>query len=78
MPGRTTFGYEIPELDLESHTYVITYGQELEDLAYYVWETIDIPIPTGAKLGHAILSEDFHNDRMYIYELPKIRIDNDP
>lgn len=70
-------GFRWPEMDFKNHTYIITYGQELLSLSYNVWETIDIPIKTGAKAGYAVLSNEFHPDKVFIYELPRIRIEND-
>lgn len=71
-------GFEWPQMDFEKHAYIITYGQQLLSLSYNVWEEIDIPIRTGAKVGHATLSDDFDPNKVYVYEIAKIRIDNDP
>lgn len=71
-------GFKWPKMDFENHTYIITYGQQLVSLSYNVWEEIDIPIRTGAKVGHATLSDDFNPNKVYVYEIAKIRIDNDP
>lgn len=71
-------GFEWPQMDFEKHAYIITYGQQLVSLSYNVWEEIDIPIRTGAKVGHATLSDDFDPSKVYVYEIAKIRIDNDP
>ena len=70
-------GFKWPEMDFKNHTYIITYCQELESLTYNVWETIDIPIRTGAKAGYAVLSEEIDPCKVYVYEIPKIRIEND-
>ena len=71
-------GFQWPEMDFENHTYIITYCHELESLSYNVWETIKITgVHTGAKAGYAVLSEEIDPCKVYIYEIPKIRIDND-
>ena len=70
-------GFEWPQMDLKHHSYIITYGQKLESLSYNVWETIDYPIRTGAKAGYAVLSEEFDSSKVYVYEIPKIRVEND-
>ena len=62
------------EFDLDDHTYIITYGQELESLSYIVWHKTYF----GAYSGIVELSENFDPSKIYIYELDKkIRIDND-
>lgn len=70
--------YSWPPMNFEQSNYIITYGQEIERLAYNVWDKIDSPIHTGAYYGHLVLSESFSADKVYIYRIPKIRIDNDP
>ncbi len=62
------------KFDLDNHTYIITYGQELESLSYIVWHKTYF----GAYSGIVELSENFDPSKIYIYELEKkIRIDND-
>ena len=73
----SVYGFGWPPMDFDSFCYIITYGQEIESLSYNVWETIDIPIRTGAKVGHMRLKEEFHAERVYIYQIPKVRIEND-
>lgn len=46
-------------------------------ISYNVWETIDIPVRTGAYVGHMRLNDDFVPDKVYVYEIPRIRIEND-
>ncbi len=78
-PSETSspLGFEWPEMDLENYTYIITYGQEVESLSYNVWETIEIPIRTGAYVGHIHFKEHFEPNEVYVYQIPKMRIDND-
>lgn len=71
-------GFEWPQMDFDDHTYIITYGQKLISLSYNVWDPIELPISTGAKVGHATLSDDFNPNKVYVCEIAKIRIDNDP
>ena len=70
-------GFSWPPMDFENHSYVITYGQRIDSLSYNVWETIDVPIRTGAKVGHMDLEDDFYPNMIYVYQLPKMRIDKD-
>lgn len=70
-------GFKWPNMDFSNHTYIVSYGWEIEHVSYNVWETIDFPIRTGACVGHVLYSGDFHPDKVFIYELPKIRIDHD-
>lgn len=78
-------GFEWPSMDFANHTYIITYGQELEMLSYNpwesvlnVWDVVRYPFNTGGSIGQAELSESFDPNKVYVYEIPPIRIDNDP
>lgn len=71
------YGFGWPPMDFERYCYVITYGQKIEALSYNVWETIDEPIRTGAKVGHMVLKEEFSPEKVYVYQIPKVRIEND-
>lgn len=71
-------GFEWPSMDYSNHTYIITYGQELESLSYNVWDVVRYPFYTGVKIGHAELSDSFDPNIVYVYEIPRIRIDNNP
>ena len=70
------YGFGWPPMDFDRYCYIITYGQKIESLSYNVWETIDYPVRTGAKVGHMVLSDDFSPEKVYVYQIPKIRIDN--
>lgn len=71
-------GFDWPAMDFEHHTYIITYGQELESLSYNAWDYVRYPFFTGVKIGYAELSEEFDPNLVYVYEIERIRIDNDP
>lgn len=71
------YGFEWPDMDFENYSYIITYGQKIESLSYNVWDTIDLPVRTGAKVGHMILDDTFAPEKVYVYQIPKMRIDND-
>lgn len=73
---RDPYGIWMIPMDFQRYSYIITYGQKIESLSYNVWETIDVPVRTGAKEGHMVLSEEFHPEKVYIYQIPKMRIDN--
>lgn len=75
---RSQYGESWPELNLSEYSYIITYGQELRLLTYNVWNTIDIPVRTGLYQGNAILCEEFNPYIIYIYQIPKLKIDNYP
>lgn len=70
-------GFDWPDMDFENHTYIVSYGQELVALTYNAWETVDYPHKTGAKAGHPVFSDVFEPNKVYIYEIEKMRIDND-
>lgn len=74
---QSVYGFGWPPMDFDKHNYIITYGQTIQKLTYNVWDTIDEPIKTGAKVGHMILNDDFSPSKVYIYQIPKIRIEND-
>lgn len=71
------YGFGWPPMDFDNYSYIITYGQKIKSLSYNVWDTIDEPIRTGAKAGHMTLEEMFLPEKVYVYQIPKIRIDND-
>lgn len=71
------YGISWPPMDFEHYSYIITYGQKIDKLTYNVWDTIDIPVRTGAKVGHMILQDEFDPKMIYIYRIPKLRIEND-
>ena len=70
-------GFVWPDMDFENHTYIVSYGQALVTLTYNVWDTVDYPYRTGAKAGHPVFSDVFEPNKVYIYEIEKMRIDND-
>ncbi len=74
---QSLYGFGWPPMDFKTYNYIITYGQEIESLSYNVWDVIDTPIRTGAKAGHMVLAEEFSPSKVYVYRIPKIRIDND-
>lgn len=67
---------EWPEMDLENYTYIITYCQKIQSLSYYVWRENNVPTRTGAKEAHLILEEKNEPLTVYIYRIPKMRINN--
>ena len=75
--NQSVYGFGWPPMDFDKYCYIITYGQRIESLSYNVWETIDDPIRTGAKVGHMVLEKDFLPEKVYVYQIPKIRIEND-
>ena len=68
---------DIPEFDLENYTYIITYGQKIKSLSYNVWHVIDVPSYTGEKVGYMVLEDIVERNTIYVYRIPKMRINND-
>lgn len=75
--SNSVYGFGWPPMDFDRYCYIITYGQKIDTLSYNVWETIDVPIRTGAKVGHMILDDEFSPEKVYVYQIPKVRIEND-
>lgn len=73
----TKYDLKMPFMNLRRHSYIITYGQKIEELICNVWETIDYPSPTGAMVGRISFEDGFKPQTMYVYETEKIRIEND-
>jgi len=75
--SNSIYGFGWPPMDFNRYCYIITYGQRIQSLTYNVWETIEEPIRTGAKVGHMILCDEFSPEKVYVYRIPKVRIEND-
>lgn len=67
---------EWPEMDLGNYTYIITYCQKIKSLSYYAWRENNVPTYTGAKEAHLVLEEKTEPLTVYIYRIPKMRINN--
>lgn len=65
-----------PEMDLQQYTYIITYCQEIESFSYNLGDVIDSPSYVGAKAGHMVLKDTIDPFKIYIYRIPRIRINN--
>jgi hypothetical protein len=65
-----------PEFDLENYTYIITYCQKIESLSYYLCRENNVPTYTGAKEAYMTLEEKIEPLTVYIYRIPKMRINN--
>lgn len=84
-PGTWVHDYEVcltrsldpwPEMDLENYTYIYTYGQRIESLSYYIWRENNSPTYTGAKTGHLVYSEEVEPLMVFVYRIPKMRINH--
>ena len=62
--------------DLENFSYIISFGQRVESLSYNVWDNIESPHRGNVRKGHIILSDEFDGWSIYIYRIPKMRIDS--
>lgn len=71
------YGIAWPLMDFEHFSFIITYGQKIDTLSYNVWDEIDEPFSTVTKAGHITFKEEFSPRMVYIYQIPKLRIDND-
>lgn len=69
------------ELDTDRYTYLISVGYEIEELNYNVWDIGSRYYPvidfwTDIVFGTVVRSETRSESTVYIYRLPKMRIDN--
>lgn len=67
---------EVPELDLDNYTYVLSFGRKINFLTYYVWDTLGGMYRNDTKSGYPLFYGDFHNDKVYLYRLKRMRIDH--
>ena len=70
---------EWPELDLEHYTYIISFGREITNLSYNMWKSKKPPIldlGTSFKIGVAEFGAKIDTSLVYIYRIPKMRIDH--
>lgn len=70
---------EWPELDLERYTYIVSFGREMTSLSYNVWESRQpaiLDLGTSFKIGIAEFGEEIDTSLVYIYRIPKMRIDH--
>lgn len=65
-----------PEMDLENYTYIITYCRKIESLTYNPWKENTVPVRTFAKEGHMILQDEIVPLTIFIYRIPKMRINH--
>lgn len=65
-----------PEMDLENYAYIITYCRKIRFASYYLCREIVVPIRTGEKEAHLILADNVEPLTIYVYQIPKIRINN--
>lgn len=65
-------GVKWPELHVEKYSYVVTYCQKIDNLTYNIWDTTQ----SGAKAGHIVFDEEITENKVYVYQIPKMRIDN--
>ena len=67
---------ELPELDLDNYTYALSFGRKINFITYYVWDTLGGMYRYDTKSGYPVFCGDFHNDKVYLYRLKKMRIDH--
>lgn len=65
-----------PEMDLENYTYIITYCRQIESLSYDRWVENNTPTRTGAKKGYLVYKDKLEPLTIFIYRIPKMRINN--
>ena len=64
------------EPDLDRYSYIISYGYAVESLSYNVFEDVGGTYGCGVHKGHIVFSKDFNPWGIYIYRIPRLRIDN--
>lgn len=67
---------ELPELDLDNYTYILSFGRKINFITYYVWDTLGRMYRYDTKSGYPIFYGDFHNNKVYLYRLKRMRIDH--
>ena len=72
----TWYGDPWPHMDFDRYNYIISYGQKIKSISYNVWDVIKYPSYNGAKSGYVEFCEEFNSNKIYIYRIPKVRIDN--
>ncbi|MBQ7872210.1 MAG: hypothetical protein IJ357_08730 [Oscillospiraceae bacterium] len=77
--------YTIPyvdwcELDLENHTYIISFGREIKSVTYNIWDS-RLPalfdLGSSYKVGHVEFAEEIDTTKVYVYETKRVRVDHD-
>lgn len=64
-------------LDLKHYSYIASFGQPVESMSYNVWEKMHGPYQSAVHIGHVVLGKPSDSSVVYIYRIPRIRIDND-
>ena len=64
-----------PKMDLKKNYYIVSYGSKIHTIAYNVWDNIDHPGYVNVKEGHVTFEEEYDCSKIYIYQIPRIRID---
>ena len=62
--------------DLENYSYIISFGQPVESLSYRVWDNLDTPNRNNVRAGRVVFADSFDKWSIYIYRIPKMRIDS--
>ena len=68
-----------PEFDFYKYTYLFSFERKVEKLSYYVWDNKGpgiVDLGTANKWGTAVLSEEIYKNKIFVYRLPRIAIDN--
>lgn len=73
----TWYGDPWPHMDFDRYNYIISYGQKIKSISYNVWDVIKYPSYNGAKSGHIEFENEFQPNKIYIYRIPRVRIDNE-
>lgn len=64
------------EIDLQSYSYIVSYGQSIEDISYNIWDEIGGTYGKCIKKGYITFSNQFDPEKIFIYEIERIAIDN--
>ena len=66
-------------LDLEHHTYIVSFAREIEKISYNIWDSEKPPIlDLGAsfKIGNVTFKGENDPTKVFVYETDKVRVDH--
>lgn len=68
------------DLDLGKHTYIVSFGREIDHLSYNIWDSklpAILDLGSSYKVGHVQFSSEIDSSKIYVYEIDHLRIDHD-
>lgn len=61
--------------DFDHYTYVVSYGKPIKALSYNIIKSVGGPYAEDIKQAHPVFGEPFDPWTIYIYKIPRLRID---